>query len=582
MKMTMRRVVATIAGAGLLLVGIPAVAAPASAAVAACAPGSTCEGTLTGSLGASPFKIQVPSNFNGQVLMYFHGYRFAGPIPAAFAGPSALNLMSNPSYAATSVPAFAAAPPLGFGSAVAYASTNVAEIAPSAAVAENLLAQGYALAGPGYARQGWAAAEGVEAGEQLIAHINSGAIKGVKGIRLWGSSLGALISSTVAERNPGKVAGVLPLCAQVVGPEQAFSAAMTALFTWKTLIAPTMKVANYAPGQAGYAQALGDLGTVLTTLGGVAAGRVTVSPVNFAVPQANLLAGLMAGVPTVSSVYDGQTVNPAFATLGTAAGLAGGYQPASAGASSAAAMLQNIGGTAAIGILGRYDLEMRARAAASIPDNESANFNDNVNVSYTDLLSVEQRGEFGDTLSAVTNRTDNLNAMLSTLDASRGNATVRFPANPKAVAAVAALPKPTGKYGVPTVLMTTTYDPLVFSGNTGEMYDLLKASYAKSKAAGPFKVGVYYTVPPENGWTQFDPGAKGPNAAASIAALGGSGVGHCVFTDAQLLSSVAALGRMVNAKTGKQVKAVNRLMWGTAGVNGDGAYAPPPLKRPNG
>ena len=89
-------------------------------------------------------------------------------------------------------------------------------------VAANLLAQGYALAGSGYARQGWAANEGVEAGEKLIGYINSGAIAKTKKIMVWGNSLGALISSTIAERNPGKVAGVLASCGVEEGPMQAF------------------------------------------------------------------------------------------------------------------------------------------------------------------------------------------------------------------------------------------------------------------------------------------------------------------------------------------------------------------------
>ena len=107
-----------------------------------------------------------------------------------------------------------------------------------------------------------------DAGESLLKYINSGAISGVKKTLVWGESLGGLISQTLAERNPGKIAGSLPTCAPLEGPEAAFNSAMTVLFTWKTLIAPTLRVANYQS----YAQALGDLGTVLTILGGVGAG----------------------------------------------------------------------------------------------------------------------------------------------------------------------------------------------------------------------------------------------------------------------------------------------------------------------
>ena len=432
---------------------------------------------------------------------------------------------------------------------------------------------------------GWAAAEGVEAGEGLIRHINSGAIKGVKGIRAWGPSLGGLVSATLAERNPGKIQGVLPICGALAGPEQAFSAAMTVLYSWKTLVAPTLRVANYQS----YPQALGDLATVFTVLGGAATTPVT--PVGYPLAQANLLGGLMAGLPTKSSVYDGITVNPIISVLAAnpaigpvaanGAASAQGYSPVSAGASSAVAMLQNVGTAAALGILGRYDLEQRARKIASIPATDSANFNDNVNVVYNNLLSPEQRGEFADTLNATTVMPNALNAMVAAMDASVGDASKRYAANPAAVAAIRALPAPKGTYKVPTVLMTTTYDPAVPDGNTGYYYDSLKASYAKSKSKAPFKAAAYYTVPPVDGWTKFEPGGKAPSTPLSIAALGGSGVGHCVFTGEQLIGSVATLDRMVKAKTAKAIKVANRAFWQVPGINGDGGYTPDPLKRPN-
>lgn len=569
-----RRLIATVASLGLALVALP-IAAPAANAVDACGAGETCTGALEGKLGSSPFEIRMPENFNGVVMLYSHGYRFSGPIPAVFAGPTALNVAGDPNYDQISQPAFTA----GFGSPVAYLANNNPEVAPSEAAAQNLLAQGFALAGTGYANQGWAAAEGVEAGEALIRHINAGAIPGVKGIRVWGPSLGGLVSATLAERNPRRIQGALPMCGALAGPEQAFSSAMTVLFTWKQLVAPNLKAANYTPGQAGYAEALADLGTVFTILRGASTSPVT--PAGYPLAQSNLLGGLMAGLPTKSSVYDGITVNPAFQIPGnTAAALAGGFQPASAGASSAVAMLQNVGTAAALGILGRYDLEMRARQFAQIPVTESANFNDNVNVVYSRLLSPEQVGEFGDTLNATTVIPSPLTTMLNKLDSSVGNDQVRFPANPKAVEFVRSLPAPTGKYGVPTVFLADTYDPATPDGNTGFLSDALRASYDDSNSKAPYKVGTYYTIPPEDGWTKFDPGAKAPNDALSVAALGNSGVGHCKFTADQVGASLVALDGMVKAKSAKGVRAVNRGMWRVPGINSDGAYAPPALKRP--
>ena len=571
MKSTLtRRILAVVATSGLLLVAAPALT-PASA-VDACAPGATCEGSLTGPLGASTFKIVMPATFNGTVLLYSHGYRVGTPVPAALATP--LGFASSPSYVKTSVPALAAT----FGTDVAYVGSMAADVADSSVAQANLLAQGYALAGAGYAKQGWATAEGVDAGESLLKYINSGAISGVKKTLVWGESLGGLISQTLAERNPGKIAGSLPTCAPLEGPEAAFNSAMTVLFTWKTLIAPTLRVANYQS----YAQALGDLGTVLTILGGVGAGTLSTSAVGYPIAQANMLGALMAGLPTQSTVWDGQTVNPAFATLGTLPALAGGYSPASAGASSAVALLQNVGGAAALGILGRYELEQRARAIASIPATDTANFNDNVNVSYTNLLSPEQRGEFGDTLNASTVMPNLLGAMLAKLDESKGNAALRFPANAAAVQAVRGLPAAKGVYSVPTLLLTTVSDPIVNPANTYDFYAKLAKSAAAAKVALP-KIAQYYTVPPPDGYTKFAPGGKSPDVAASTAA-DNSGVGHCAFSldgYAQVTNAVSALNAMIRATTPSALKKAKAIEYATPGVTNDGNYAPAPLKRPN-
>jgi len=573
MKFTfMRRGVAAVAAASLITIGAPFIAT--ASAAEACAPGATCEGTLTGSLGASPYTIKMPAKFNGTVLIYSHGYRVATPIPAALATP--LGFAANPDYTKISNPGFTAS----FGSDVAYIGSNNANVAPNDIVATNLLSQGYALAGAGYARQGWASAEGVEAGGALINLVNSGAVPKTKKILVWGDSLGGLITQTLAEKYPKRIAGSLPSCGVVEGPLQAFSSAMTLLYTWKTLVVPTLKVANYTAGPAGYGEALKDLGTVLTVLGGAATTPVT--PLGFPLAQSNLLGGLMAGLPTKSSVYDGQTQNPAFATLGTLGGLAGGFQPASAGGSTAVAMLQNVGAAAALGILGRYELETRVRTIGGFAVTDNANFNDNVQVKYTDLLSGEQRGEFGDVLNSTTVITDPLNSMLAALDVSRGDAAKRFPANPKAVAIVNALPAPKGVYSVPTLMLSTTYDAVVPAGNTGDFFASMQMSYDKmnKKKRGPFKAAAFYTIPPVDGWTSFAPDGKAPDAALSVAALGNSGVGHCVYTTDQILGAVRGLNAMVNANSAKKVTAAKRLVYAVPGVNNDRMFLPDALKKP--
>jgi hypothetical protein len=594
-KTLMRRSVAAVASLGLVVVGIPLATTPAAAQVEACALGATCEGETVGSKGAAPYIIQMPEKFNGTVMMYSHGYRFADPIPAAFAGQ--LGVSTSPFYDPTTVPGLSQAiPPLRVDTA--FRANNKPMVAPNATVAANLLAQGYALVGSGRAQQGWAVEAGVESGENLLRLVNAGGIRGVKRVVTWGDSQGGYISVALAERNPRRIAGVLPMCGALVDPVQLFSGAMTALFTWKTLATPNLRIANYAAGPTGYFQAMGDLATVFGALAAFGDGSLSpgsASPVGVPYLNANLLGGLMAGLPTKSSVYDGQTVNPIVEQLaqdpaigqGRAASVASaqGFSPVLAGQSTALGMLENVGSAAALGILGRLDLERQARTALSLAPTDNVNFNDNVPVRYSLLLSSEQRGEFGDTLNAnALGQTNVLQNMFDRLDASVGNPTVRYPANPAVVNWVRNIVPLTGKYNQPTVLITTTYDPATPDGNQGSFTNRLERSWKQQgRKAGLNRIVSLYTIPPADGYTQFSPGARTANTPASIAA-NLSGVGHCQFSrldnSVQIINSVSVLNRLMNAKTQKQVAAARRLGFNTPGVNNDRLYVPEPLKRP--
>jgi predicted alpha/beta superfamily hydrolase len=52
----------------------------------------------------------------------------------------------------------------------------------------------------------------------MINLINSGAVPNAKKILVWGDSLGGLISQTLAEKYPKRIAGSLPSCGVVEGP----------------------------------------------------------------------------------------------------------------------------------------------------------------------------------------------------------------------------------------------------------------------------------------------------------------------------------------------------------------------------
>jgi hypothetical protein len=131
-------------------------------------------------------------------------------------------------------------------------------------------------------------------------------------------------------------------------------------------------------------------------------------------------------------------------------------------------------------------------------------------------------------------------------------------------------------------MISTTYDAIVPSGNQGDYMKKVTASYKKmnKKTRGDFKVASFYTIPPEDGWTKFAPGGTAPDAALSVAALGNSGVGHCVYTSDQLLGAVRGLNAMVNAKSAKKIVAAKRIVYAVPGVNTDRLYEPDPLKKP--
>src|SRR5688500_8420244 len=91
----------------------------------------------TGDLDGAAYEIALPEKWNGTLLLYSHGYRQAQAAPPDFESPST-----------------AAEPAPGWSQG-------------SREVGQALLDQGFAIAGSAYASNGWAVAEGVEAGERL-------------------------------------------------------------------------------------------------------------------------------------------------------------------------------------------------------------------------------------------------------------------------------------------------------------------------------------------------------------------------------------------------------------------------------
>jgi hypothetical protein len=162
-------------------------------------------------------RIEVPSNWNGTLLLYSHGYTF---------GPA------NPAQ-------------------------DVGDPATRAA----LLQQGYALAGSSYAKTGWALREAFQDQIALLDYFTAHCEAPARTIA-WGHSLGGIITAGLVQLNPGRFAGALPMCGVVAGGVGTWNQALDSAFVFSTLLTGgTLPIVNLNPANLN-----ADLGAALTTL----------------------------------------------------------------------------------------------------------------------------------------------------------------------------------------------------------------------------------------------------------------------------------------------------------------------------
>jgi hypothetical protein len=175
-----------------------------------------CKTQCTGEIDGAKYTIKLPQNWNGTLLLYSHGYRFATPAPPDFS-PVQTN---------------------------AQVSSTDSDGTGSDPVSSKLLAEGYALAGSAYKTNGWAVGDGVKAGEQL--HDQFVKLVGTpKRTYVWGDSLGGLITEVLAESNPSWVDGAAPMCGALAGPLYNFDVALDVAVAVKALIYPQLKLTGY-------------------------------------------------------------------------------------------------------------------------------------------------------------------------------------------------------------------------------------------------------------------------------------------------------------------------------------------------
>ena len=269
-----------------------------------------CGGSCTGDINGAKYAIKLPKKWNGSLLLYSHGYRFAQPGP----------------------------PDFGAVSTDAQVSSTDEDGTGSDPLSQKLLAQGYALAGSSYKSNGWAVADGVSAGVALHDKF----VKTVgkpKRTYVWGDSLGGLITEIIAERNPSWVDGAAPMCGAVAGPNLNFDAALDVAFAVKTLIDPAFKLSGYssideANANWKHAATLVEKAAGDTAHGGTA--KV-------------LFAAALSGAPSKTGTYDGHDVP-----------------------SQVKGTVESLLTALAFGTAGRYELEQRVGGNPS--DNTKADY----------------------------------------------------------------------------------------------------------------------------------------------------------------------------------------------------------------
>ena len=179
-----------------------------------------CASECTGELDGAKYAIKLPQRWNGTLLLYSHGYRFAAPAPPSF-------------------------DPVNTNAQVSSTDTDGTGSDPLTA---SLLDAGYALAGSSYKSNGWAVADGVKAGVDLHAQFVK-LVGTPKRTYVWGDSLGGLITELLAETHPDWVDGAAPMCGVLAGPNYNFDTALDVAFAVKALIDPELKLTGYTDQQ---------------------------------------------------------------------------------------------------------------------------------------------------------------------------------------------------------------------------------------------------------------------------------------------------------------------------------------------
>jgi pimeloyl-ACP methyl ester carboxylesterase len=150
--------------------------------------------TKTGTLkDGATYLMEVPSDWNGTLFLYSHGYVVPG-------------------------------------------SANPAMDVGDPATRVYMLANGFALAGSSYATTGWAIHEALE--DQIaVLDLFDSMFGHPTSTIAWGHSLGGIITAGLIQRNPKRFSAAQPMCGVLSGGVATWNTALDGAFAFETLLA---------------------------------------------------------------------------------------------------------------------------------------------------------------------------------------------------------------------------------------------------------------------------------------------------------------------------------------------------------
>jgi len=157
-------------------------------------PTSAAPQTVTGSLGAAAYEIDVPAQWNGTLFLWSHGY-------------------------------------------VAPGSPNNAQAAPPGEARTWLLGHDYAIAGSAYSSTGWAIEDALT-DQMALLDLFSQRVGKPQRVIAWGASLGGIITAGLVQLHPDRFAAGMPLCGVLAGGIATWNSELDAAYAFKTLLGP--------------------------------------------------------------------------------------------------------------------------------------------------------------------------------------------------------------------------------------------------------------------------------------------------------------------------------------------------------